>query len=297
MGWYGGFAPYVPVAARRANAQKQVEKLRKKLGTLEPVVVDGRILAKSWWGKSWNQNLERYSDYANRLPRGRSYLTNGMVLDLRIEKETIHAIVAGTASVPYQISIRIQSISDSDWKRLVQKALGKIETLQTLLEGKFPEELKDLFFTKEAGLFPKPNEIKLECSCPDWAVMCKHVAAALYGVGTRLDTSPELFFTLRGANMDDLIGQVARTEAEAMLSRQSVKSSRIILPTDDNLSEISALFGIRLMTDSPDASPVKPLKSPGRPRKSAAKPVSSKPTSAIKQKRTPKTKKKLLPKA
>jgi uncharacterized Zn finger protein len=297
MGWHSDFAPYVPVAARRANAQKQAEKLRKKLGMLQPVAVDGRTLAKSWWGKSWNQNLERYSDFANRLPRGRSYLTNGMVLDLRIEKETISGIVAGTASAPYRITIRIQAISDSDWKRLVQKALGKIETLQTLLEGKFPEDLKDLFFTKEAGLFPTPKEIKLECSCPDWAVMCKHVAAVLYGVGTRLDASPELFFTLRGANMDDLIGQVARKEAEALLSRQSVKSSRIIQPTGDNLSEIGELFGIRLMTENLEAPPVKPLKSSGRPRKGAAKAESPEPTSEIKPKRLPKTRKKPLPKA
>ena len=81
--------------------------------------------------------------------------------------------------------------------------MGKVETLQTLLEGKFPEDLKELFFAKDAGLFPAPNEIKLDCSCPDWATMCKHVAAVLYGVGARLDASPELFFTLRGVNMDD----------------------------------------------------------------------------------------------
>jgi uncharacterized Zn finger protein len=261
MGWSGGFAPYVPVAARRANAQRQAEKLKKKLGRLEPVVIAGRTLTKSWWGKSWNLNLERYSDYANRLPRGRSYLTNGMVLDLRIDKETIHGIVAGTASKPYEITIRIQAISDSDWKALVQKALGKIETLQALLEGKFPEDLKDLFFTKKAGLFPAPSEIKLECSCPDWAVMCKHVAAVLYGVGVRLDTSPELFFTLRGVNMDDLIGQVARKEAENLLSKQPAKSSRIIQPTDGNLSDISALFGITLTMDAPaSANAKKPSK-------------------------------------
>ncbi len=250
---YGDFPPYVSVAERRAKAQRQAEKLKKKLGNLEPVAVVGRTPAKSWWGKSWNQNLERYADYSNRLPRGRSYLSNGMVLDLKIDKEMIKGIVAGTASSPYQINIRIQAISDSVWKRLVEKALGKVETLQTLLEGKFPEALKDLFFAKDAGLFPAPNEIKFDCSCPDWASMCKHVAAVLYGVGARLDTSPELFFTLRGVNMDNLIGQVARKETEKLLSKQPGKSSRIIQSSDNRLSDISSLFGVSLAADAPDA--------------------------------------------
>jgi uncharacterized Zn finger protein len=274
---YGGFPPYVSVAERRAKALRQAEKLIKKLGRLEPVTVDGRTLAKSWWGKSWNQNLERYSDFANRLPRGRSYLSNGMVLDLRIEKEMIKGIVAGTSSTPYQITIRIQAISGPAWKRLVEKAMGKIETLQSLLAGKFPEDLKDLFFSKDSGLFPAPNEIKLDCSCPDWATMCKHVAAVLYGVGARLDASPELFFTLRGVNMDALISQVAKKETEKLLSKQPGKSSRIIQPSDNRLSDISALFGVSLAADAPPAALVVPEKTSRRPRKIAAKPKSSKP--------------------
>ncbi|MFH0994148.1 MAG: SWIM zinc finger family protein [Pseudomonadota bacterium] len=297
MGWYGGFPPYVSVAEKRAKALRQAEKLKKKLGNLEPVAIAGRTLAKSWWGKSWNENLERYSDYANRLPRGRSYLSNGMVLDLRIDKEVIKGIVAGTASSPYQITIRIQAISGPAWKRLVEKALGKVETLQTLLEGKFPEDLKELFFAKSAGLFPAPNEIKLDCSCPDWATMCKHVAAVLYGVGARLDTSPELFFTLRGVNMDDLIGQVARKETEKLLSKQPGKSSRIIQPSDSRLSDISTLFGVSLAADAPPSVSAEPAKPSKRPRKVAAKPKSPKAKAKIKPKVPPKIKKKPTTKA
>jgi len=284
---YGGFPPYVSVAARRAKALRQAEKLKKKLGNLEPVAVAGRTLAKSWWGKSWNQNLERYSDFANRLPRGRSYLSNGMVLDLRIEKEMIKGIVAGTASTPYQITIRIQAISGLAWKRLVEKAMGKIETLQSLLSGKFPEDLKDLFFAKDSGLFPAPNEIKLDCSCPDWATMCKHVAAVLYGVGARMDTAPELFFTLRGVNMDALISQVAKKETEKLLSKQPAKSSRIIQHSDNRLSDISALFGVPLAADAPPVASAEARNPPKRPRKVATKPKSSKPKP--KKKPSPKT--------
>jgi uncharacterized Zn finger protein len=299
MGWYGGFPPYVSVAERRAKALRQAEKLKKKIGNLSPVAISGRTLAKSWWGKSWNQNLERYSDYANRLPRGRSYLSNGMVLDLRIDKEVIRGVVAGTASTPYQITIRIQAISGPAWKRLVQKALGKVETLQKLLEGKFPEDLKELFFAKDAGLFPAPNEIKLECSCPDWASMCKHVAAVLYGVGARLDTSPELFFALRGVNMDDLIGHVARKETEKLLSKQPGKSARIIQPSDSRLSDISALFGVSLAADAPLAATEKTPKPAKRTRKVAAKPKSPKTKAKAKIKPIipPKTNKKPATKA
>jgi len=210
-----------------------------------------------------------------------------MVLDLRIDKEVIKGIVAGTASSPYQITIRIQAISGPAWKRLVEKALGKVETLQTLLEGKFPEDLKELFFAKGAGLFPAPNEIKLDCSCPDWATMCKHVAAVLYGVGARLDTSPELFFTLRGVNMDDLIGQVAKKETEKLLSKQPGKSGRIIQSSDSRLSDISALFGVSLAADAAAAISAETPKPAKRPRKVAAKPKSPKPKTKVKVKKKP----------
>ena len=278
MGWRGGYPPYIPVAQRQAKARQQAEKLRKKLGDMNPVSVTGRTLARSWWGKSWNQNLERYSDYANRLPRGRSYLTNGMVLDLRIEKETIHGVVAGTSSEPYRITINIDSLKSSHWKRLVETALGKIESLQELLAGKFPEDLKDLFFSKESGLFPSPKEIKLSCSCPDWAVMCKHVAAVLYGVGARLDTSPDLFFTLRGVNMDDLIRQVVHQETENLLNKAPVPSSRIIQITESNIDELSELFGIRLILSHSDALPPTKPKTRGRPRKTTGTATATKPT-------------------
>lgn len=220
-----------------------------------------------------------------------------MVLDLRIEKEMIKGIVAGSASTPYQIIIRIQALSGLAWKRLVEKAMGKIEALQSLLAGKFPEDLKDLFFSKDSGLFPAPNEIKLDCSCPDWATMCKHVAAVLYGVSARLDTAPELFFTLRGVNMDALISQAAKKETEKLLSKQPGKSSRIIQPSDNRLSDISALFGVSLAADATPAAAAAPAESSKRPRKVAAEPKSPKTKAKIKPKNPPKSKKKPATKA
>ncbi|MGD9973014.1 MAG: SWIM zinc finger family protein [Desulfatirhabdiaceae bacterium] len=284
MRYQNMYPPYVSVAERQAKARKMAEKLQKKSGPLNPVCVSGRTIAKSWWGKSWNQNLERYADYANRIGRGRSYVCNGMVLDLQIQPETITAIVAGSGSTPYKITIKIKPVPGDAWKRLMRDAAGQIESLAALLEGRFPESLKTLMFAREAGLFPEPKEIKFECSCPDWAYMCKHVAAVLYGVGARLDDDPKLFFTLRGVNINDLIGDVARTETQKLLKRQTGYSPRIIQPSDSRLLDIQALFGIDLVGASPPKSPV-PV-----PEKSDRSKKKSKPV-AVKRKPAPKRRK------
>jgi uncharacterized Zn finger protein len=254
MGYWNRFPPYVSVAERRAKALRQAEKLRKKIAGLEPVVVTGRTIAASWWGKSWNKNLERYADYSNRIGRGRSYVCNGMVLDLKIEKGTIQAIVAGSHRKPYQVSIRIKALPAVTWKLLVKNAAGRIGSMQLLLAGQFPEELKELFFSKDQGLFPKPAEISFDCSCPDWASMCKHVAATLFGVGARLDSAPELFFTLRGVSMNELVGQVAKKETEKLLTKEKVTSKRVMKTAGTGSEDIAALFGISIATADDSAA-------------------------------------------
>ena len=95
------------------------------------------------------------------------------------------------------------------------------------LNGDFPESLKDIFLG-QGGLFPQPREISFNCSCPDWAMMCKHVAATLYAIGTRLDEEPLLFFTLRGIEMDPFVDVVVHNRIESMLSNVDKPSSRII---------------------------------------------------------------------
>jgi uncharacterized Zn finger protein len=219
------------------------------------VVVAGRTIASSWWGKSWNKNLERYADYSNRIGRGRSYVCNGMVLDLKIEKGTIQAIVAGSHRKPYQVSVRIKTLPSATWRLLVENAAGRIESMQGLLAGQFPEELKELFFSKDQGLFPKPAEISFDCSCPDWASMCKHVAATLFGVGARLDSAPELFFTLRGVSIHELVGQVAKQATEKLLTKEKVKSKRVMKTGGTGSEDIEALFGISMATTGGTAAP------------------------------------------
>ncbi|PKN04802.1 MAG: hypothetical protein CVU74_05075, partial [Deltaproteobacteria bacterium HGW-Deltaproteobacteria-9] len=193
---YGDWKPYVPVAQRRAKAEKVATKAKKAGKDLHPVVAAGRrAIAHTFWGKAWCDNLEAYSDFENRLPRGRTYVRNGSVIDLKIEPGKVRALVMGSRL--YQIEISIAAVSDSHWQALAKECTGAIASLVELLQGKLSQAVMTRICQPTTGLFPAPRDIQLDCSCPDWATMCKHVAAVLYGVGARLDAQPELLFTLR----------------------------------------------------------------------------------------------------
>lgn len=192
---YYGFRPYVPVAKRRAQALKEVEKRRKHGDKVSPVVIDGRNIANTFWGKAWCENLEGYSDFDNRLPRGRTYVRNGSVVDLQITPGKITALVSGSSL--YRVTITITPVAAETWQKIKTRCAGQIGSLVELLQGKLSKEVMDIVTAREDGLFPKPREIKMSCSCPDYAGMCKHIAATMYGVGARLDHAPELLFSLR----------------------------------------------------------------------------------------------------
>jgi uncharacterized Zn finger protein len=236
---YGGFAPYVPVARRRANAASYAQKLAKKEGReLAPVKISGRAMATTYWGKAWCDNLEAYSDFANRLPRGRTYARNGSVIDLQIKKGKIEAIVSG--SQIYSISISIETLSKASWTRLKAECSQSIASLIDLLQGRFDAGVMQRLAHPTDGLFPRPKEIKMKCSCPDSAGLCKHLAAVLYGVGNRLDTSPELLFALRNVDHLELVSQ-AVTEGNL---------DRTLDAGDDNSlagSDLGEMFGIDLV--------------------------------------------------
>ncbi len=218
MSWYGrrerygygygngGYAPYVPVAQRLANAAKHGQKLAKKEGrNLEPVKIPGRDMATTYWGKAWCTNLEAYSDFSNRLPRGRTYARNGSVIDLQIKNGKIEAIVSG--SQIYKISISIESLPKAKWNRLKSVCSRSIGSLMDLLQGRFDAGVMQHLANPTEGLFPQPKEIRMDCSYPDSAGLCKHLAAVLYGVGNRLDKSPELLFRLRNLDHLELVSQ------------------------------------------------------------------------------------------
>ena len=234
-----GYPPYVSVAEKRAKAAKKLKQLKKKNPHINPIVIDGTAIARTWWGKAWNKNLESYADYHNRIGRGRSYVRHGAVLDLQIRSGLVESLVQGTRSKPYSVTIRIKAMGKRNWENIKTASQGKLESLQELLAGKFPKGLGEVFTTQGKGLFPSPKEIDFDCSCPDWASMCKHVAATLYGIGARLDHDPELFFKLRQVKMKDLVSGAVAGKTRKLLKKARKKSARVI---DD--SDLSDVFGI-----------------------------------------------------
>ena len=230
------YRPYVSAAERRAQGQREMAKLKKTGHPVSPVVIEGRTIVKTFWGKAWCENLERYSDYANRLPRGRTYVRNGSVIDLQIGHGEIHALVSGSSI--YKVAVKIAPVSKARWKAICEDCSGGIESLVELLQGQFSKGVMERICQQKTGLFPTPAEIKLSCSCPDSAGMCKHLAAVLYGIGARLDHQPELLFRLHELNEKDLIASAGKS---LQLTKKAPPSKRI-LESDD----LSGLFGLEI---------------------------------------------------
>jgi len=234
--WGWSFRPYVSVAKRRRLAARQIARLTKGGRKVSPVCLDGKAIARTFWGKAWCDNLESYSDYANRLPRGRSYVRNGSVLDLQVEHGKVTGMVQGSSL--YKQTIGIKPLKPAHWKRIKSECSGKIDSLIELLQGRLSDAVMRVITRRGNGLFPQPSEIKLACSCPDWAEMCKHVAAVLYGVGARLDEKPELLFHLRGADHLELVEQAGA----AALRKTTVAGESKTIKGD----ELSNIFGIEI---------------------------------------------------
>jgi uncharacterized Zn finger protein len=256
-GW--GWRPYVSVAERRLEALREMDKRRKKGLVVSPVSIEGRTIVNTFWGKSWCDNLERYSDFANRLPRGRTYVRNGSVIDLQISSGKIKALVSG--SEIYEVAVQVTPVGKARWRSICKDCAGAIDSLIELLQGRLSKGVMDRICQQNSGLFPSPKEIKLSCSCPDWAEMCKHVAAVLYGIGARLDKQPELLFRLHGVDEKELIAQaaVARPLAKGKPTAAKVLGS-------ENLSE---LFGLDIAATRQNQT-VCARGGPGKARKSKA---------------------------
>ncbi len=257
MSYYYGWKPYVPVAQRRRKAQKEMERLRKRGDDIQPVEIAGRKIAATFWGKAWCDHMETQGDYANRLPRGRTYVRNGSVCHLAIARGRIKAKVSG--SDIYNVTVSIDVLPGSRWQRVQQQCQGRIGSLMELLTGKISAGVMEVVTDPKQGLFPSPKEIKLSCDCPDYATMCKHAAAVLYGVGARLDHQPELLFLLRGVDHLELIAPAD----EAVSAATSRGGSRRQVAADD----LGAVFGIDL---EPEAQPQEAAAVKGTKRKKAS---------------------------
>ena len=235
--------PYVSVAHRRAQAAHRITKMKRAGRKVSPVEIARRTIAATFWGDAWCRNLESYSDYANRLPRGRTYVRNGSVIDLQIEAGRVRALVSG--SHIYEVDIRIKPLARRRWTGIKGQCAGRIDSLVELLQGSISKSVMEVVTRRGKGLFPAPREISLRCSCPDWATMCKHVAATLYGVGARLDHVPELLFTLRGVDPAEMVEAAVDRPPPGVRSRRGR-----VLESD----ELSSVFGIDIDIDEDEAS-------------------------------------------
>jgi uncharacterized Zn finger protein len=261
-----GWPPYVPVAERRRKAALAMEKLRKKGHPVAPVLIEGRKIATTFWGKAWCENLESYRDYESRLPRGRTYVRNGSVVDLQIAPTEITAMVSGSSI--YKVRIGIDGVKKQQWASICKDCSGGIDSLVELLQGRFSKGVMERLCRQGGGLFPKPAEIRFSCTCPDHASMCKHIAAVLYGVGARLDQQPQLLFQLRAVDEKELVAHIDA----ALPATKQVPPSEKVLDTDD----LSALFGLDMdagetaiaMADGASPAPRRPAraKQPAQPR-------------------------------
>ena len=256
MDTIGEWDPYVPVAERKRLAEKEAKRRLKKGQSLAPIRITARKIATTFWGTAWCDNLDHYSDFANRLPRGRTYARNGSIVDLQIKTGKITALVAGSS--PYDVKITIKKLDAKRWNQLRKQCAESIHSLIDLMRGKLPDDVLHRLTDPNKGMFPSPREISLSCNCPDGASLCKHLAAVLYGVGHRLDSEPDLFFRLRGVDQQDLI-----TEA---LSSQSVDTA-LGLDQESAIDsgDLESIFGIDLAV--PDAKNRRQSQRKSRPTK------------------------------
>ena len=273
MGWSRNWAPYVPVGKRRAQAARELAALDKsakgKGKARSPVRIATRKIATTFWGEAWCKNLESYSDYSNRLPRGRTYCRNGSILDLQISEGSVDALVSGSSL--YKIKISIETLQAKAWKSIKVDCSKSIHSMMDLLRGKLSNAVMQRLTQAKIGLFPEPKEIDFKCSCPDSAYLCKHLAAVMYGIGNRLDSSPELLFVLRGVEQSELIGEIAvgASESEGIIGQSANGENE--LSNDD----LGSLFGIDLVS-KPDESKKRPAKKPPTTQSKATSPVAVK---------------------
>ena len=270
MSRYGGWAPYVPVAERRRKAERAVAKLRKKGHPVCPVVVSGRAIANTFWGKAWCDTMEGFGDYENRLPRGRTYVRNGSVVDLQIAPTRVEARVSGSSI--YSVVVTITALPAARWQALRKDCAGRIESLVDLLQGQLSKAVMERMCHPNTGLFPRSSEISFSCTCPDSASLCKHVAATLYGIGAQLDHQPELLFQLRNIDHRDLVTDIGRNVPKP----GAIPDSSKILEADD----MAALFGLDLVAEAPRQVNREPAADRTRPppqQKAKRKRVAAKP--------------------
>lgn len=220
----------------KEHLQRQIDRRLKRGETLQVLTAPSgsKKLCTTFWGQAWCRNLEAYQVYDARLPRGRSCLRQGKLFNLEISAGRISALVAGADL--YEASVHIQPLSQERWQEITHAATSRAPSMLDLLAGRLGDDLMQLLTDPEHGLFPSPKEIRFDCSCPDYADLCEHTAAVLYGTGLKLDADPALLFTLRQVDPAALLASAGSTVTSALPDTGGDLSG----------SDLSALFGIDL---------------------------------------------------
>jgi uncharacterized Zn finger protein len=205
----------------------------------QPIRVEGGIKTKSergaigstWWSKRWIGVLESFS-MGTRLTRGRSYARQGQVISIDVQPGIVTAKVQGSQPKPYNIKIRLKPLSDQDWDKVTEAMAAQALFAAKLLAGEMPTNIEEAFHAVNLSLFPTAvQDLVTDCSCPDWANPCKHIAAVYYLLAERFDEDPFLIFKLRGRVKEQII-QTLREKRTQTLPAESASPSE-----DDGASE------------------------------------------------------------
>jgi uncharacterized Zn finger protein len=223
----------IPRNKTSKRLEQDLAEKRADGAALEPMLpTNARGLSETFWGQAWNKHLQVYADQVSSLNSGRKHYRKGLVMDLDIHKGRITAFVAHHRL--WEVQLHLATLDAESWRELRQAALGKIDDVADLLAGEVPKALLEKLTQPETGLFPAPSDIKAICGCLDHSRLCEHAAAVLYAVSTKLDSSPELLFRLRGGQPQDLLAKLEEvvtdltqatpeaTERQAALGHQSL---------------------------------------------------------------------------
>jgi uncharacterized Zn finger protein len=170
-------------------------------------------IGETWWSRRFIEALKEVAD-ASRLSRGRSYARSGQVMDLRVEPGSVTAKVQGSAARPYAVKIHLTPFKDHEWARAEEALADQAIFLAALLSGEMPRDVEQAFEAAGLSLFPsRPEELRSDCSCPDWMNPCKHVAATYYILAEAFDTDPFLVLAWRGRTREDLLARLRELRA------------------------------------------------------------------------------------
>jgi uncharacterized Zn finger protein len=210
-----------------------------------PISVKGGIKArsqrgaigKSWWAQRWTKALRSIMD-SGRLSRGRSYARRGQVMNIHVQNGEITAKVQGSRRTPYKVSIRVKPLKDADWERVLDLLADQAIFTAQLLAGEMPADIEEAFTAAGTSLFPaSARELETDCSCPDWANPCKHIAAVYFLLGEAFDDDPFMLFRLRGRTQEQVLAGLrarrATVEEEEALPTEETASAP--LPEDPNV--------------------------------------------------------------